>query len=520
LRKGPEREPHFAHAPGEESQECEEYHPGNGTTNVGGATKVNRPEVEDSGDSLGLCLEVDGSNWNLYLRLPEIPNDELGAASLTALSDAKVAISAGTFSVRVLPAFELRPGVGSARALVPPISDSYSIIPRGKWPHGVNLQRWHLSSNGLSVVGTLFRFSRGEWVRLRPESLVEWGEHLSVVADSHASPPRICLQTPSKKVHSNGLDWQCWQITLPRQSDAKVEQWLEHLGHPVSAPTCRIRILSIPDSFDSETQLPYFTHGTPIVGKLIAPFAGGSYSLMLSYESNRTSIPVRLNSESPEVFFELSVSTAGECTLQVDDESEGAAEFHCIEPMTIESLRQALDQLPRLRLSIGDKHFKSWTGETSVLTLPHSAGDPEVHIDLGVEQARVSLSFHSANDHLVRTELPPREAERLINQALSQRQPGELRIDAGALGSLFIPVEFSEKTAKPQPVDRVAAWLSSVMSAQSGETALAKGPTVTRRMIGNAHLLFASTRNATPALTTQFRAMAKRLHRSRQRNKR
>src|SRR5262249_1487652 len=148
--------------------------------------KVNRQEVEDSVERIGLCLEEEGNNWNLYLRLPEIPNKELGAASLAALQYAEVAISAGTVSVKVLPAIELRPGVGSARALVSPTSDSYSIIPRGKWPHGVSSQRWQLSSDGLSVVGTLFRFRRGEWVRLRPGSLVEWGERLSVVADSRA----------------------------------------------------------------------------------------------------------------------------------------------------------------------------------------------------------------------------------------------------------------------------------------------------------------------------------------------
>src|SRR5437868_6009030 len=175
LRAGDWREPHFAHFPNEGSRECEDYHPGSGG---GGTTNHNqsaRPGVEDSEDEAGLCLEDLEKDWTLYLRLPEIPNEELNTASLSTLQTARVEVCAGNAPPKVMPAIELRPGIGSARVSVIPTADRYLTAPRGSWPAGVHTNRWQLSSDGLTQIGTLFRFSRGEWVRLRPRSLVEWG---------------------------------------------------------------------------------------------------------------------------------------------------------------------------------------------------------------------------------------------------------------------------------------------------------------------------------------------------------
>jgi hypothetical protein len=116
---GDEREPHFAHRRDEEHPECEEYFPG---TWRGSPGTLDRSclEVEDSPDQAGLCLEDTGDGWTLYLRLPEIPNEELGNMPLSSLQTAWIDICVGDDIADRLDALDLRPGVGFARACVPP----------------------------------------------------------------------------------------------------------------------------------------------------------------------------------------------------------------------------------------------------------------------------------------------------------------------------------------------------------------------------------------------------------------
>src|SRR5262245_61505231 len=180
LRAGTEREAHFAHYAGEGSPDCEEYHPGF----FGGGARdpaEHRPAergCEDRPESLGLAVALDGQEWDLLLRLPEVPTEELGAASLATLSRARVDVFCGGSRVGTVPALDRRPGVGMARAEVPPSLQQYRCLASGQWPDGIKLERWAGSAPGLSAVGTLFRLRSGEWTRLRDRSLVEWSETL------------------------------------------------------------------------------------------------------------------------------------------------------------------------------------------------------------------------------------------------------------------------------------------------------------------------------------------------------
>jgi len=76
-------------------------------------------EVEDDPDELGLVVEQLDRRWSLLLRVPEMPDDELGLAALTTLHAGFVEIFAGDAAVERISALDVRPGVGVARPHTP-----------------------------------------------------------------------------------------------------------------------------------------------------------------------------------------------------------------------------------------------------------------------------------------------------------------------------------------------------------------------------------------------------------------
>ncbi len=95
LAEGAIQRAHFRHYPGEGTSACDEYVPGSGT--VGGLTsRIPEVLVEDSPEELGLIFEHIEHQLGLLLRLPDVPNDELGIAPLASLSDGFVEVFAGS----------------------------------------------------------------------------------------------------------------------------------------------------------------------------------------------------------------------------------------------------------------------------------------------------------------------------------------------------------------------------------------------------------------------------------------
>ena len=162
--------PHFRHYPGEGSLACDEYYPGVGA-GEGHESVDDRPHVravsgeEENQSELGLLLTQLEGHWDLGLRLPEIPNEELGATSLDKLRPAAVEIYSGYKRIARLSALDLRPGVGTARIVVAPSQQAYRTQPDGLWPAAVNKNRWVRECRGLEAHGALFRLCRGEGVR-------------------------------------------------------------------------------------------------------------------------------------------------------------------------------------------------------------------------------------------------------------------------------------------------------------------------------------------------------------------
>jgi len=127
--------PGFAHNAHAARLDCDLYHPSFG----GEASTVWAGALEDDGTSeFDLCLD-DQENWSIYLRFFEI--SDIGNTRLRTLADASVNIVTGSDSKNI-SLMELRPGVGSARLVVPPSINSYDATASGKWPADLPSDRW------------------------------------------------------------------------------------------------------------------------------------------------------------------------------------------------------------------------------------------------------------------------------------------------------------------------------------------------------------------------------------------
>ncbi len=186
---GQSPDPGFAHNKHVAKPDCELYHPGFGNIPTGlTASPQPIPSAEDAPDEIGMCLEDEGI-WTIYLRLPEI--SDLGNVPLRSLRTGLVEVDTGG-TRSSLSLMELRPGIGSARLVVPPAATLYRVDPKGDWPPSISQEPWQGTARGLNPRGTVFGMRRGEWVRLKEGSAVRMGDELRVVAESRNTPPPIC----------------------------------------------------------------------------------------------------------------------------------------------------------------------------------------------------------------------------------------------------------------------------------------------------------------------------------------
>jgi hypothetical protein len=509
LHKGPILDPYFAHLENEGSPDCDEYYPGWGATYS--QPTVPR-EVEDSQGETGLCLDDSEDAWSIYLRLPEIPVHEFRTEALGTLKQAQVEIRTGGVAIATLSALELCPGVGAARVCVPLSSNQYQFHPTGTWPNGITLERWRNPSAGLSEFGVLFRFRRGEWVRLRSGSSVEWGEALCVVAKCNEVLPTSCTPTLVKGTIPG---WKLWHVQLPTVSVAAVERWLERLGHSVCLPEPHLQFLTVPSAVNLGTRVAGFEQSVPLVARVVTSQPGEKTVVTLKYGSNRFLATTCSELGSKEGFFQISAGRLGAYSIEINGYLESVEEFDCLIPMHVEQLRRLLAGVPRLKLSIGATTFETWTDCTSTLTIDARTAIPDVHLDLGTHSARLDLFVQSKTSRRTRLQISLQEAERIIASELSQRQPFLLRVDAGAQGSLNVDIATSDTRRGAKPKNRIGAWLAR---ASAEGDASEKG--LSWSLEGNSELLTTSVRVTGAALRAQLRTAAWRIRHNRSRSNR
>lgn len=443
--------PHFRHSPGEGTPECDAYFPDVGS---GGEIAVLAvAAVEEDPAELGLLLtQVDG-RWGLGLRLPEIPSKELGETPLSELRLAFINVYAGHDRQFRVSALDLRPGVGAACVDVVPSLQAFCTEPSGSWPASIKKERWFLESKSLVAHGALFRLHHGEWIRLRAGSGVHNGESLLALADACCVPPESIVLETHAQISGGGSRWAVWEVQLPSEPVASVVTWLTRLGHGFVPHRWGVDLATPPRGYGQSGE-PVFWIGDSPVLILKAPRPASATTVTFDTGTNSYSAAVRATSGH---FAQISVSVpdARDTRLVFAGERNACLELAFLKCASLESLRELLLQTARLRIQVGQQFFTAWQRSTHVVKIS-SCEQLEVHVDLGDESARASLTVWEQGKQYPQPGLDCGGVAKAIEYALANAD--RIEVDAGNLGQVvLLPIRNNARvTNEKRPRDRLA----------------------------------------------------------------
>jgi len=428
LRRGEHLE-YFAHWRNlPDTKDCKLFSPGGDAVTQ---SRHSLAEVEDAPSELGLLLaEVEG-RWGLGLRLPEIPGEELGMTSLSALRSAVVDVYVGRDHVSRVGALDLRPGVGAARVDVAPSLEAFRTQPAGLWPGSIDRERWLLGSRGLEAKGVLFRLRRGEWTRLVARSGVHPGETLLVLAGQRCAPP-----LPSElleRLSNGGLEWCIWEVQLPSESAEKVGGWLARLGHELVPRPWSAALASPPRAY-GEGGEPIFWVGDGPLLTLEAPQRATAAMVSFHIGTNAHSESLTA-AELSVAHVQVTAREAGPTRVAVPGERSATLELVFRKQPSRAEVLQQLAQTPRLRLSIGTQTFEAWLGTEHTVRIPLRE-QLDVNAELGVETARARVTVWENKKQRTRSGLDARGVERVIADALGAAS--KIEVDVDSLGRVVI----------------------------------------------------------------------------------
>lgn len=425
--------PHFRHVPNEASRSCPHYVLGS----AGNSAPRSTAAVEDAANEPGLGTELlpDGG-WSLFVRVPEIPLREMSGTTLPALASARVRLRAGGNEVGRISALDLRPGVGIGRASVAPSSAVYQLTPEGTWPSSIALQRWRAFARGLDRRGSVFRLRRGEWLRIRESSTVEWGEQLVLVAESTIPSPQSCGARVLGEASYAGVTWTARQISLPRTADADVSDWFARVRVEVTERAWSVSLSTVPAEFD-ETGVPAYSTNETIVCSLGSPFGDTTTFAYVRRDNEQLTTPVAADAAS-RCYVKCSSLDVGRYSLAVGDALAAKQVFTVRPPPEAGELRAAILAAPRLVVKCGDVTLEGW-GATAQVGDDLDPATVEVATTYGELDARLAVGWSDGHhEHHVLDETLA-EATRRLRRILSGTIAW-IRLDAGALGSVVVTV--------------------------------------------------------------------------------
>lgn len=440
LRAGRIRRPHFGHD-ADPQVACEEYAGGGvapPTVDVGRA-----PDEEDSLRTHGVYLNIYDRSWELYLRLRELGAEHcrgLGYRELTQMS-LEVKSGAPPMAIARLTAWELRPGLGVARVVVPPRS-AYWLEPRGLWTGG----GLGGEVRGLDPAGQFFRPRGDAWIRLSRRSSVIEGESLAFVGASSPPPDTRPCPHPQRR----GV-YQLWRVTIPSPSSESVNQWLAKLELGVGVPRGRFHIRNIPGRLESR-------------GSLVLPRAGARKTLVIEREPPPTSVTAMVNSNEyvlgPAELLALEVP-GDRALLAAHQSGEEPLALRLLQPSP-DAAARALRGVRRLELRLGDEALGPF--ERAGVAQPHSGTDISVGITLaegapfevvsGAGATLLRRAFRAADAYEL-NRVGEYLRERLLEPAVSR-----IVVDAYGLGRVELQVRapaLSESLRAP----RLERWLAA-----------------------------------------------------------
>jgi hypothetical protein len=415
--------------------------------------------VEDAANEPGLGIELspDGG-WSLFVRVPEIPLREMPGVTLPALVPARVRLRVGGNEVGKIPALDLRPGVGVGRAMVPPSTAVYQLTPEGAWPFSIGLQRWRSFARGLDRKGTVFRLRRGEWLRIRESSTIEWGEQLILVAERTTPSPASCSARVLSETSYGGMTWTARQISVPRSPGAELIEWFARLRIEIAERAWSVSLSTIPAEFD-EAGVPGYLVNETITCSFVSPFGDATTFAYVRGDTERLATPVTADAAS-RCYVKCSTPEVGRYSLAVGDALASKQVFTVRRTPSIEELRVAISEAPRLVVRCGDETLEGW-GLTAQVQANLDPSTIEVTTTHGELDARLDIGWSDGRHERHALDETVAEATRRLRRILSEKTAW-VRVDAGALGSVEVTVV--NESVREQTIERRTSRLAGYIS--------------------------------------------------------
>jgi hypothetical protein len=437
-------DPGFAHNAHLAREDCELYHP-----SLGGEISGSWTKTIAASNEFDLCLD-DQENWSLFLRFPEIP--DLGNARLRALTTGSISVLAGNASAS-LPLMELRPGVGSARLVVPPSMNTYQAAPTGQWPADLPSDRWRGTCRGLYPRGTPFVLRHGEWERIREGAEVELGSEIRIVAEARNSPPPMCsLESAAVKPH-NKLEWRMWRVFLPDSASPPLDRWADAIEVKLVAPADELSVVGIPHSFSSGG--PIFTTGRAFVARVKwAPSEGPSTLSLrtpLGSESSST-----WPTQQSAAYVAFTVRDSGATTLTANCDRRTSVTIEAVPGPTISEVHKGLNAAQSLQIFIGNTKVVAWQESVSLRPIAGQADPPQIAISPDYEDLRFDMQWIAADGATYDRGLTAGMVQNRLTA--SWGQDADFQISAGAFGSIRLRFHRPNRPWSAPSASRAMRW--------------------------------------------------------------
>lgn len=524
LRAGYYRDPYFAHASSQTNQaklNCEEYHPGNGYYVPTTATKRS-VSIAESKVELGrhdyfttLCVEDSKRDFLLYLSIPTITFDRENPISPRDLQKIKIRITAEGILIGQLPAIQLFTGGIKTRFDVKPTEKDYELKAVDNSGYETDFDFLESPIEGLSPKGNLFGKADEEWVRIFPNSEIEWGEEFYYVAQSFTSVPHQCFPVEIAVREGYTRKWKLWRITLPSEPDESIEAWLNKIDYFVVEPRWKLQLLSIPQDYDALENAYYFNSGEKVLFKATSPFPKSETVLICESAEMIEEKRLRTNTEN-NCFFSVS-GEFDKIFLEDFPETEINAIF--LNDNDADSLNDRISSLPSVNFRLKDDYFESFSEnhmKTSIFRRSEEIEARDIEIILKPKELndfvkrKVSIHFFGS-PMIFKNRLTFKEAKSEILNIFQKKLTGVLTVDAGSLGiiSLKLENEIVAERIEPQLSSRISGWLAAIASSEL-ERAYIGSNSDSRKSIVDEKSHRKIFRSRSPFVTAQARAISKR----------
>lgn len=526
LRAGNYREPYFAHSSNQTNQaklNCEEYYIGFGYHSPTYTTKrvipiaESKTELRQQNCFTTLCVEDSKNDFNLYLSLPNIPFDKENPVSLRDLQKIKLRVTADGNFIGQLPAIELFTGGMKTRFNVKPTEKDYKLEVFNEKGFKADFDFFDDSIEGLSPKGNLFGKTEDEWIRILPNSEVEWGEEFYYVGLSTISVPNICCPTEIAVRNGYTRKWKLWRIALPEEPDASVEDWLKKIDYFAVEARWRLQLLSVPLGCDAFKNVYYFNEGEPILFKAMSPFSKSETVLVCESTELIEEKSLKTNADN-NCFFSVK-GHFDNVYLKDFPETEIKAIF--IDDDDSHSLSEKISSLPFISLRLKDDFFGAFAkidyGTPNTILTSEEFNPTDIEILLKPEglndfvERRVGIHF-IGDVMAFKNRLTIKEAKSEILNIIRKKYNGYLTIDAGSLGiiALRFENEIFNYRLEPELSSKISGWLSAVAFSSRGDGKYIGLNSDFRKSIADKKSRHKIVHCRSAFVTAQSRAMSKR----------